>query len=90
MDSDERAGLVTYFADETSMIMFALLHLDGMIRAKLLGIGEDLYGSEEKARRWRADLLKKIHPDQCTHPDATKATAKVNEIYKRMIKNVGR
>lgn len=89
-DSEDCADLRAYFADETSMLLFALIHLDGDIRKKLLGIDPDLYESEEKAKRWRADLMKKIHPDQCRHPAATKATAKLNKIYGRMIKNADR
>lgn len=89
-NSEGSADLRNYFADEESMLLFALIHLDGEIRMKLLGIDPDLYESEEKAKRWRADLMKKIHPDQCRHPDAAKATAKLNKIYGRMIKNASR
>jgi hypothetical protein len=76
-----------YFADEPSMLIFALLFLDGEIREKILGIREELYESKSKAKYWRARLIKKIHPDNCKHQSANEATAKLNSLYERMIRH---
>ena len=79
--------ILSYFADEQSMLIFALLYLDGDIREKILGIREEFYESERKAKYWRAKLTKKIHPDYCHHSKANEATAKLNSIYERMIRH---
>ena len=86
-DSVDFADFRAYFADETSMPLFALIHLDGEIRMKLLGIDQELYESKKKAKRWRDNLLKKVHPDHCNHTAATIATANLDKIYQRMTKN---
>ncbi len=88
-DSEDRADLSAYFADETSMILFTLIYLDGSIRERLLGIDEGLYESRARAKGWRGRLLKKIHPDRCRHPEAARATANLDKIYRRMIKHAG-
>lgn len=69
------------------MLIFALIFLDGEIREKILGIREDLYESKSKAKYWKARLIKKIHPDNCSHPSANEATAKLNSLYERMIRH---
>jgi hypothetical protein len=87
MATKESPPLDTYFHSQDSMLIFALLYLDGDVRAKLLGINEALYESEKKAKNWRAKIVKKIHPDYCKHPRADDATSKLNAIYARMIQH---
>ncbi|MDE1181507.1 hypothetical protein [Paraburkholderia sp.] len=76
--------LIGFFRDEQSMLIFALLYTDMELREKLLDITEELYESEKKAKKWRAKLIKKLHPDHHSHPNATDAVAKLNSIYERM------
>ena len=77
----------SYFCSDQSKIIFALMYLDGEIRAKLLGINESLYESKRKAKLWRGKLIKKIHPDYCADPLANEATTELNNIYERMIQH---
>jgi hypothetical protein len=79
--------IASFFVDEQSMLIFTLLYLDGAVREEILGIREELYESQRKAKYWRAKLIKKIHPDYCHHPKANEATSKLNSIYERMIRH---
>lgn len=79
--------LDSYFKSNEEKIIFALIYLDGDIRAELLSIREELYESKRKAKYWHARLVKKIHPDYCEHPLADEATAKLNSIYERMTRH---
>lgn len=84
VSEDNAETIESYFKDRTSMLIFALLHLDQDIRKKILNIDEELYSSNKKAKAWRDSLLKLLHPDKCEHPNASKAIAKVNSLYHRM------
>ena len=84
MKKKETPPFESYLISETYMIIFALLYLDGDVRATLLGIHEELYESKKKAKNWQSKIIKKVHPDHCNHPRASDATAKLNEIYRRM------
>lgn len=87
MTKNAKKSLNEFFADEQSMLIFAIIYLDKDIRAEILGIREDMYESSAKAKRWRAKIVKKIHPDYCHHAQANEATAKLNSIYERMIRH---
>ncbi len=87
MRPKKQASYLGYFVDEPSMLIFALLFIDGETREKILGIREELYDSKSKAKYWRARLIKKIHPDNCKHQSANEATAKLNSLYERMIRH---
>lgn len=87
MATKESPSFESYFSTKESMIIFALLYLEGDIRANILGIREDLYESEKKAKNWRGKIVKLIHPDKCKHPRADDATSKLNAIYNRMIQH---
>lgn len=76
--------LDSYFKSKEEKIIFALIYLDGPIRADLLSIKEEMYESKKKAKYWYSRLVKKIHPDHCKHLLASSATAKLNAIYERM------
>lgn len=87
MSTKKQPVHLSYFIDEPSMLIFALIFLDGEIRENILGIREELYDSKNKAKYWKARLIKKIHPDICNHPSANEATAKLNSLYERMIRH---
>lgn len=77
----------TYFSSLSNEYIFYLLELDGDIRAKKLGITKAHYSNRTRARNWMNKIAKCIHPDQCNHPKADKAMAKLNALYKNMVKN---
>ncbi|OZY85887.1 hypothetical protein CBP51_02290 [Cellvibrio mixtus] len=76
--------LDSYFKSKEEKIIFALIYLDGQIRADLLSIKEEMYESKKKGKYWYSRLVKIVHPDHCKHPLASNATAKLNAIYERM------
>lgn len=84
MTKKDTEKLIEFFRDEESMLIFALLHTDMELRETLLGIREELYESEKKAKKWRQKIIGKIHPDHHSHPKADEAVAKLNSIYERM------
>lgn len=77
----------TYFSSLSNEYIFYLLELDGDVRAKKLGITKAHYNNKTRAKNWMNKIAKCIHPDQCNHPKADKAMAKLNTLYKNMIKN---
>lgn len=76
-----------YFISKQHRYVFALVELDGEIRAKIIGITKELYHDKDKAKIWRDTLVKQIHPDICSVDGAENAMAKVNELYARMIED---
>lgn len=77
----------TYFSSLSNEYIFYLLELDGDVRDKKLGITKAHYNNKTRAKNWMNKIAKCIHPDQCNHPKADKAMAKLNTLYKNMIKN---
>ena len=76
-----------YFKSKQHRYIFALVELDGTVRAKILGITKELYHDKNKAKIWRDTLVKQIHPDVCSVDGAEAAVAKVNELYSRMVED---
>lgn len=76
-----------YFISKQHRYVFALVELDGEIRAKIIGITKELYHDKGKAKIWRDALVKQIHPDVCSVDGAEIAVAKINELYARMIED---
>lgn len=75
-----------YFKDEESEMIFYLLELEGDTRLKKLGITNRHYKDKEQANMWKNQIIKKIHPDQSTHPQSEGATKELNKLYGSMIK----
>ncbi len=73
-----------YFASENHKLIFALIYTDKSLRENLLGISEELYLDEGKAKEWRNSISKKIHPDTCKIYGADNAFMKLNELYAHM------
>jgi hypothetical protein len=76
-----------YFKSKEDEYIFYLVELDGELQQEKLKISLMHYKDRDKAKEWRDKLITMIHPDKSNHSNATKATEKINEIYKRMIKN---
>jgi len=76
-----------YFKTKEDEYIFYLVELDGEMQQEKLKISRMHYADKEKAKKWRDEIITMIHPDINSHLNATKATEKINEIYKRMIKN---
>ena len=76
-----------YFISKQHRYIFALIELDGENRAKILGITKELYHEKQKAKAWRDNLIKLIHPDICAIEGSDKAVAKLNELYSRMVED---
>lgn len=74
-----------YFKSEAARIIYALVQLDGEQRLKELKIDRSYYRDTEKAKKWRNEVAKLIHPDRCKHPQAALATNKFTEIFENMI-----
>lgn len=73
-----------YFTCKSNEYIFYLLELDGEIRMNKLGITPAHFSNHAKAKLWRDQLSKLIHPDICHHPEAGEAMATLNELYRQM------
>lgn len=60
--------------------------MSGEARTDYLGIKEELYTNPAAARKWRDELIKRVHPDNCDHPKAAEAVREITRIYGRMTK----
>jgi hypothetical protein len=81
--SDEN---LMYFKSEADRIIYALLRLDGEKRLRELGINKSHTRDLEKAKSWRNQLARLIHPDVCKHPESVEASAELAHLYKQMTK----
>lgn len=75
-----------YFKSEAARIIYALVKLDGDQRLQELKIDRSYYRDSEKAKKWRNEIAKLIHPDRCNHPQSAVATNKLSEIFNNMIR----
>lgn len=75
-----------YFNSKASQLIYALVELDGEQRLRELGINRSHYREKEKAKEWRNEITKLIHPDVCGHPKASQASNKLAELYQNMTK----
>jgi hypothetical protein len=82
IDSDSN-----YFKSKEDEYIFYLVELDGELQQEKLNIDLSLYKDKAKAKRWRNEIIKIIHPDTNRHPNVNDATAKLNTLYGRMIEN---
>lgn len=84
MEEKRAISVDDFFKSEEHKIIFAVLFSDTILREKLLGISEELYLDNKKAKEWRNALVKKIHPDFCKIEGADEAMKRINELYTRM------
>ncbi len=52
-----------YFKNESSKYIFALTHMEGEERNKILNLTEGLYENKDEAKKWYRRIAKIIHPD---------------------------
>jgi hypothetical protein len=84
-NSEKGIKMIEFFKSEIDMIIFALTEIESPRTAqKLLGITKKHYQYKRLAKKWRDEILIKIHPDRCRHKDASKACSALNEIYEIM------
>lgn len=81
----EELALTSYFSSEACEYLFYLLELDGEVRMTKLGITRTLFMKKEAAKKWYRQIAKLIHPDHCTHPNATRGMDVLNDLYTQMI-----
>ena len=74
-----------YFNSRASEYIFYLTELDGELRLKKLGVNASHFSSKKAAKAWREQISKVIHPDFCSHQQATAAMAKLNDLYQQMV-----
>ena len=75
-----------YFKSEAARIIYALVKLDGEPRLKELKIDRSYYRDGEKAKKWRNEIAKLIHPDRCNHQQSAVATHKLTELFSNMVR----
>lgn len=72
------------FKDASAKAIFYLLYASGEMRTAELGITTSLYRDKDAAKAWHRRMVKLVHPDNCNHPMAARATQEVTRMYKRM------
>jgi hypothetical protein len=74
-----------FFKGEAERYIFILTQTDGEARMNLLGADMRHYSDPKLASQWMRGISKLIHPDNCKHPMAAQASAKLDELYKVMV-----
>lgn len=76
----------SYFQSKSARYIFALTHMEGKERNRIIELTEELYDDECKAKEWYRSIVKLIHPDmnQANQEDAKKAMDILSEIYDRI------
>ena len=78
-----------YFISKKLKYIFALNHMDGEERNKIINLTDDLYEDAEAAKKWYRDLVKLIHPDinLTVKKDADEAMINLRNIYDRIVRS---
>lgn len=74
-----------YFKTRADEYIFYLIELDGEQQMNKLEITPAHFSSKRKAKAWRNEISKIIHPDVCQHVYASQAMAQLNDIYEQML-----
>jgi len=75
----------SYFKSKGAKYVFALLYLDGQCRCNILGITEDLYGNNKKAKRWHRRIERAILYNALYLENYEDALNKLEKMYFRML-----
>lgn len=77
-----------YFKSDRLKYIFALTHMEGEQRNKIIKLTEDLYESKDEAKKWYREIAKKIHPDlnRDCQKQAEDAMKELKVIYSRIQK----
>ena len=78
---------IDYFKTEEDKMIFYIIEMDGKKRSANLGVTRKCFTDKDEARKWKNNMLKKIHPDKTNNKYATDAAAEVNQLYKEMVGN---
>lgn len=75
-----------YFQNKSARYIFALTHMEGKERNRIIELTEELYDDECRAKEWYRSVAKIIHPDmnQADQKNAEKAMDVLSEIYDRI------
>ena len=86
-DGDISANLPDpYFQSQNLKYIFALCHMDGGERNKIIGLTDETYNDPATAKEWYRCVLKMVHPDAnpSVKADADEAVMNLNKIYERI------
>lgn len=75
-----------YFKGKAEKYLFYLLELEGEERLKKLGVNKMHYANKERANKWKNNIAKIIHPDNCHHVKAEEAMKVLDKLYEEMVK----
>ncbi len=75
-----------YFKGTAEKYIYYLLELQGDERLKKLGVNKMHYVDKEIAAKWKKNIAKVIHPDNCHHIKAKEAMETLNKLYGEMIR----
>jgi hypothetical protein len=77
-----------YFKNEQMKYIFALTHMEGAERNKIINLTDDLYESKDRAKKWYHSIAKIIHPDlnRAYQKQAEDAMKELKIIYSRIQK----
>lgn len=73
-----------YFKSDAHMLAYALLHLDGKIRMKMLKIKKIMYHSQDSALEWCEDIANRL---ECLDNEVIRTLAfyELNQLYLNMV-----
>ncbi|OPX49138.1 hypothetical protein [Clostridium thermobutyricum] len=75
-----------YFKSKSDELIFYILELSGKARNKKIGLNEEIFADKNLAKKWRNQILQKIHPDISKNPKADEAVIKLEQLYELVIK----
>lgn len=81
-------GSDDYFKNEHLRYIFALTHMEGEERNKILHLTDGLYENKDEAKKWYREIAKVIHPDlnRDYQEQAEEAMKELTIIYSRIQK----
>lgn len=77
-----------YFKSERLRYIFALTHMEGEERNRIINLTDSLYENKDEAKKWYHRIAKKIHPDSNRdyQKHAEEAMKELQIIYNRILK----
>lgn len=77
-----------YFKSERLRYIFALTHMEGEERNRIINLTYSLYENKDEAKKWYHRIAKKIHPDSNRdyQKQAEEAMKELQIIYNRILK----
>lgn len=75
-----------YFQNENAKYIFALIHMEGEERNKIIELTDDLYDDQIKENAWKKKIIKKIHPDN--NPDKVQDAEEALNRFKQITRRI--